>query len=243
MRYAARSAARVLVAPRSRRAPAERLRGSGRLWRRSRRQKLNRARFYQPSIGRFSQEDPLHDVSAERHWYRYARNQPTTGRDPSGLWTVGIFVDGQGGAGAGGGLSKIYVFDGHGNVGVQYSAAAGGVGGAGASATVGIQVTNAETICDLKGFTGNPGVGLGEVVVLGVDALIAETYKGGQVSIGLGATAPGFAIPAVFYGFGSWTTMGFHVNVYDLLQRIYGDKVEFGLTPSPTDPQCSCKRN
>lgn len=89
MRYAARSAARVLVAPRSRRAPAERLRGSGRLWRRSRRQKLNRARFYQPSIGRFIQEDPVRNATGA---FSYVSSSPVRYRDPRGLFKTGDVV-------------------------------------------------------------------------------------------------------------------------------------------------------
>ena len=50
----------------------------------SRRQKLNRARFYQPSIGRFTQEDPL-GFKAGVQFYGYVLGDPLQWRDPLGL--------------------------------------------------------------------------------------------------------------------------------------------------------------
>ncbi len=44
-----------------------------------------RARFYQPGIGRFTQEDPL-DLAPTVHPYRYPSNSPTIYLDPLGLW-------------------------------------------------------------------------------------------------------------------------------------------------------------
>ena len=44
-----------------------------------------RARYYQPRVGRFSQEDPL-DLAPTVHPYRYPSNSPTIYLDPLGLW-------------------------------------------------------------------------------------------------------------------------------------------------------------
>src|SRR5207244_3482681 len=44
----------------------------------------NRARFYQPSVGRFSAEDPIGFAGGDVDLYRYARNNPTNASDPSG---------------------------------------------------------------------------------------------------------------------------------------------------------------
>ena len=52
----------------------------------SRRQKLNRARFYQPSIGRFTQEDPA-GFAVSLRLYRYAASDPISRTDPGGLWS------------------------------------------------------------------------------------------------------------------------------------------------------------
>ena len=45
-----------------------------------------RARFYDPTIGRFLSEDPIWSPNL----YPYADNNPITGIDPEGLWTLGV---------------------------------------------------------------------------------------------------------------------------------------------------------
>jgi RHS repeat-associated protein len=47
-----------------------------------------RARFYQPSIGRFSQEDPILFAGGSPSLYGYVRATPTTHTDPTGLWAT-----------------------------------------------------------------------------------------------------------------------------------------------------------
>jgi RHS repeat-associated protein len=42
-----------------------------------------RARYYDPKIGRFTQEDPIRD---EKNWYIYCGNNPVNFVDPSGLY-------------------------------------------------------------------------------------------------------------------------------------------------------------
>lgn len=68
----------------ARRAWPGRSRAGGRLGYRlgSRRQKLNRARFYQPGIGRFSQEDPIRGTTS---LYAYVHNRPEVLTDPTGM--------------------------------------------------------------------------------------------------------------------------------------------------------------
>jgi RHS repeat-associated protein len=46
-----------------------------------------RARYYDPTVGRFISEDPL-QFSVGENFYRYVSNRPTLGVDPSGLVTV-----------------------------------------------------------------------------------------------------------------------------------------------------------
>jgi len=62
----------------------------------------NRARYYDPALGRFISEDPL-GLGAGINPYAFAGNDPVNGRDPSGLWCPKSFTDGygcRGGAGS-----------------------------------------------------------------------------------------------------------------------------------------------
>jgi RHS repeat-associated protein len=49
---------------------------------------FNRARFYDPSIGRWISKDPLGFAAGDSNLYRYVNNSPTNHVDPSGLWTL-----------------------------------------------------------------------------------------------------------------------------------------------------------
>jgi RHS repeat-associated protein len=48
----------------------------------------NRARYYDPKIGRWTSEDPKGFDAGDANWYRYVHNGPTNGTDPSGLYFV-----------------------------------------------------------------------------------------------------------------------------------------------------------
>jgi RHS repeat-associated protein len=62
----------------------------------------NRARYYDPSSGRFFAEAPLKFFGGDINLYRYVWNHPTSLRDPRGLWGAGVF----GTAGAFGGVGE-----------------------------------------------------------------------------------------------------------------------------------------
>ncbi len=47
-----------------------------------------RARYYDPSTGRFISEDPI-TFSGGVNFYRYVHNSPVNRQDPSGLWSPG----------------------------------------------------------------------------------------------------------------------------------------------------------
>jgi len=47
----------------------------------------NRARYYDPSIGRFPSEDPIKFWSG-KNFYRYVGNNPVKRKDPLGLWQL-----------------------------------------------------------------------------------------------------------------------------------------------------------
>ena len=89
-----------------------------------------RARYYDPSTGRFDSEDPLVFAGADDDFYDYVWEQPTSYRDPSGWWGVGFI----GSVGGGFGLSPAM---GAGSVSGQTGIFWGGSGGT----TVGNTVT------------------------------------------------------------------------------------------------------
>jgi RHS repeat-associated protein len=49
-----------------------------------------RARYYDPTAGRFISEDPLEFAGGDADLYRYVWNQLLNYRDPSGWWGVGV---------------------------------------------------------------------------------------------------------------------------------------------------------
>lgn len=51
-----------------------------------------RARYYSPETGHFLSKDPIDLVAGDQNLGRYSKNNPVTGRDPTGLWDV--FSDG-----------------------------------------------------------------------------------------------------------------------------------------------------
>jgi len=44
-----------------------------------------RARYYDPTVGRFISQDPIEFLSRDFNWYRYVSNNPVNWTDPSGL--------------------------------------------------------------------------------------------------------------------------------------------------------------
>lgn len=66
---------------------------SGREWDADAKLQNNRARWYDPTIGRFLSEDPIGFDSGDPNLYRYAGNDPINFRDPSGFTQAGNPVD------------------------------------------------------------------------------------------------------------------------------------------------------
>src|SRR5262249_45153107 len=54
----------------------------------------NRARYYDPTTGRWTSEDPSSFAAADSNLYRYAQNDSQNATDSSGLF--GVFLDGSG---------------------------------------------------------------------------------------------------------------------------------------------------
>lgn len=93
-----------------------------------------RARYYDPKVGRFLSEDPIHFAGGDYNLYRYVENQPVVLRDPSGNNPLAFVI---GGAIAGGGTGLVTGFFGSssctigGRVGdALISAGIGALGGA-----------------------------------------------------------------------------------------------------------------
>jgi RHS repeat-associated protein len=165
-----------------------------------------RARYYDPSTGRFLSEDPIRFRSAP-NFYPYVHNRPTVLRDSTGLlaWGSGVGVAGMIGAlmaGGGGDVSCLVVGDTQGNSGLL---CCGGVGGGvveGASLSVqavSIVCPNCRTICDMEGtFVQVQGFGgLGETGAGGLGASMSSTSVavvasgGGGVGAGAGVVVLG----------------------------------------------------
>jgi RHS repeat-associated protein len=68
----------------------DRFKGAGREWEAAADLYFNRARWYDPSIGRFIGEDPLEFKAGDSNLYRYVANNSTNRTDPLGLWAEHI---------------------------------------------------------------------------------------------------------------------------------------------------------
>ena len=152
-----------------------------------------RARYYDPRAGRFLTKDPIGFAGGDVNLYRYTRNNPINFTDPRGLWTIGIGLGATAGAGAAASGSGMIVFDGHGNVGVIESGGGGGMGGHSYSYGGIIQLTNADSIYDLKGLStqtgGSLNIPFGPFSSLGAEYVVgfgANPYMGVNINIGWG---------------------------------------------------------
>ncbi|MGF1583246.1 MAG: RHS repeat-associated core domain-containing protein [Gemmataceae bacterium] len=70
----------------------DRYKWTGREWDAEAELQYNRARYYDPAIGRWISRDPLGFEAGYSNLYRYVNNQPTNAIDPSGLDTLRILL-------------------------------------------------------------------------------------------------------------------------------------------------------
>ena len=128
-----------------------------------------RARYYDPSAGRFLNEDPLRYKGRDTNFYRYVWNRPSNLIDPRGLLGVGYSLGAGGfaggGPGVGGSASIGGLFFGHiqdsgeylsvggfaGSHGICKSYDNNQTGGLSASAGFGVVFTNANSISEVSG--------------------------------------------------------------------------------------------
>jgi len=164
----------------------------------------NHNRFYDGLSGRYTAAEPLWQTPAavlraaymgmQAPVYGYAGNNPLNYIDRSGLFTVGIVFNGSfelvadSTSGFGG-------FFGHNpdsgwtsgwSWGFLGWTGAGGGGPASASACVGVQVTSAKTVSQLKGLGVSVGGSGGEGLSFGGGLVGSDSYKGGELSAGVG---------------------------------------------------------
>jgi RHS repeat-associated protein len=117
----------------------------------------NRARYYNPALGRFISEDPI-GFSGGTNVYAYASGNPVSKSDPLGLWTgqLGLSLSLNwtvAGIGIGWTGSFGVAIDGSGNIALYKTGGAGGaLGTPGFSGGVQAAVTGGDTtVCDLVG--------------------------------------------------------------------------------------------
>ncbi|MBZ5634890.1 MAG: DUF6531 domain-containing protein [Acidobacteriia bacterium] len=149
-----------------------------------------RARYYNPTLGRFISEDPI-GFAGGVNVYAYALNSPVGLSDPSGLYTFqfGGTVNFNWGIIAGTG-SFGYVIDGTGTIGV-YLTLGGGLGfGADVTGGVSTALSNGQSITDLQKWFANQSVGGAYGPGASVDTFQGTTADGRRIE-GVGATVGG----------------------------------------------------
>jgi RHS repeat-associated protein len=148
-----------------------------------------RARYYDPSFGRFISEDPTGFAGGDVNLMAYVQNNPVNGIDPSGLWTVNIGFSGNvnipivGPVGIGGGGFGGIAYDG--TNWAWYRGGGGGVGGGGGG-SLGIQIggSNANSVRDLAGPFVSASASGGEGIIVGGEGYIGQGSNGGSITGG-----------------------------------------------------------
>jgi RHS repeat-associated protein len=152
-----------------------------------------RARYYDPTLGRFLAEDPLGLDGGDLNLHGYVGNNPLRFNDPNGLTAFGLGVELSAGAGAGGSFSVHGVADSSGNVGIAFSENVGGHGGVTAGTAPSILFyPTAETIFDMRGIAANVGFA---TPLFGANAIIGEgpnSITGYSFQFGSDAIGPTF---------------------------------------------------
>jgi RHS repeat-associated protein len=166
----------------------------------------NRARAYDPGLGRFMSEDPVGFGGGDTNLFRYCGNDPVNASDPTGLWTfqIGFSVTIQLG-------NFVYnpsvgiAFDGEFNVGQYNTHLAGGGEGVHGSGGLQFAASTGDTIYDLAGPFLEVGAGAAEGEAAGAHTFIGRG-RNGQIVTGLGVTVGGGG-GGGFYGGISHTTI------------------------------------
>ena len=102
--------------------------------------------------------------------------------------TIGVGTSGTAGAGKAATGTVLLAYDSKGNIGLVESAGGGGMGGVSASYGLLLQITNAEDIYHLKGWSVQTGGSFGEGMTVGVEHIVAGSYSGWNIFLGWGAS-------------------------------------------------------
>ncbi len=188
-----------------------------------------RNRYYDPSTEQFLTVDPLQALTQQP--YGYASDSPVNWDDPEGLTSAGVCVSGLGGWAYGTYNSACLQVVTGGNVvsdvvgtleclggllsscltelgrvetlGATWTTG-GGAQTPAAGASLGVQVTNATSLCDLGGWFAYGGGSAFEPVTVGVGGFggLAGRILGGELDLGGGADFP---VPGELHGGMSYT--------------------------------------
>ncbi len=162
-----------------------------------------RARMYEPQLGRFLQRDPVAGLTTRPqslNRFTYARGNPCTYTDPSGLWTCAVIVQGSLSGPAVGGVDFGIVLDDQGGRAIiPLTGVYGGSTSIGVSGSVVIQLTSLSDISGIEGpfvtvggTVGTLGGVTGDVVINPATGEIVGVQLGPAVGIG--------PLPGEFHG-------------------------------------------
>ena len=184
-----------------------------------------RARWYEPGAGRWISRDPVRGDPvhpASLNVYLYANANPAYFSDPTGLITGGLCISFAGQAGVRGSYTLCpLVVASNGDVGWTSTPGKGGGTSVAASATVGLQVSNANSVGCLGGPFISGGISAGEGIVVGADDFAGYCKSEGIIG-GITAGAGGgvdlspIALPVEVHAEATDTTTGVWFNLGNL---------------------------
>jgi RHS repeat-associated protein len=156
-----------------------------------------RARYYDPTLGRFLSRDPMQEDASFLQFtrpYAYSLNSPTRFSDPTGLLTEAIGLSDSGAVGGGISGSLMLVYDQNGNRGLIWSH--GYALGVGAGINAMFAITNSDSIYGLASNNGGLSIGASVAIAPFVSVQGRQLLSSGQPSgVAFGAGIGGSAIP------------------------------------------------
>ena len=155
-------------------------------------------RDYDPGTGRWIEPDSILFAGGGTNLYAYADNDPVNYIDVTGLWTFQMGLSGSFSKWDFSGTGFVgFAVDGYGNITVIYGGGAGLGVGVGVSGGVFAGVSNAKTVCRLRGPFYNLSGGLGAASDAAGDVFYGKSsgqnVAGGTLTLGAGLGETSFA--------------------------------------------------